>query len=132
MDIYSEKAKELGNLILASEESKRLADAQAIYKENIEAVKKMEEYAKYKNDVVTAMESGHMDDNAYKAASAKLNDLGNELKAVPVIAELVRAENDFNSFVNDIMNVLKITITGEASACGSGCGGCGGGCEHTH
>lgn len=131
MSAYFEKARELAELILKSEESIRLADARAAYLATPDAIGKMQEYTAYQAEVQTSMKNGSMDEDAFKTATKKMTEMAVELKKDEVIGELVASENEFNYFVNQIMDVLKVTITGESKGencspdnCG-GCSGCG-------
>lgn len=128
MSVYFEKARELADLIMQSEESFRMADARSAYLAMPEAVAKMQEYAAYQAEVQAAMKSGEMDAEGFKAATKKMTEMAGELKSDAVIGEMVKTENEFNYFVNQIMDVLKATIMGDGGeACSSdGCGGCNG------
>ncbi len=129
MSIYFEKARELGNMILESEQSIMLADATNEYKNNEECVKKMEDYKAYQENVRTSMQSGTLEKEEITMLTQRLTEMAIELKSDPVIAALVNAENEFNGFVNQVMNVVKATIMGQDnSGCGSedGCSGCSG------
>lgn len=130
MSIYFDKARELGRLILESEESIRLSDATDIFQQDEEAKQKMEEYKAYQAQVQQGMENGSLSTEQIKTASARLAQMAGALKQDPIVGALIFAENEFNSFVNRVMSVLKLTITGDA--CDEGdCGGCAG-CGHTH
>jgi len=124
MSQYEEKARELGNLILESEQSMRLADARAAFHADPEAQPKMDVYNAYAENVQTAIDSGVMTDEQFQTAQKRMTEMVVELKAHPTIGALVAAENEFNFFVNQIMGILKTTITGEEA----GCAGCG----HSH
>ncbi len=131
MSIYFEKARELGNLILESEQSIMLADASAEYNNNPECVKKMEDYRAYQENVKTSMQSGTLEKEEITVLTQRLTEMATELKSDPTIAALVNAENEFNGFVNQVMNVVKATIMGQPvdnGSCGSqgGCSSCSG------
>ena len=128
MSIYFEKAQELGKLILESEQSIRLADAQAAYNADPEAQAMMEEYSKYQENIRQSMEQGALDQEQLKAATQRLSEMVHELKKHPVAGALIFAENEFNTFVNQIMTVFRQTLLGqEESSCGSGgCSSCAG------
>lgn len=133
MSIYYEKARELGDLILQSEQSLRLADATAEFKQSEEAQIKMNEYKAYQGNIQESMSKGVMSQDDFKIATKRLTEMAVEVKQDPVIGALIFAENEFNGFVNQVMNVLKMTITGESQAgCGEdSCSGCAssGGCS---
>lgn len=126
MAAHFDKARELADLIIQSEESLRLADARAAYRSDTEAVAKMQEYTAYQSEVQTVMKNGEMNSEQFKEATKKMTEMGAELKSDPVIGELIKCENEFNSFVNQIIDVLKATITGVVNDCDKNCGGCKG------
>ena len=126
MSAYTEKARELGNLILESEKAKALEDARVAFHADPEAQPRMDVYNAYLANVQTAIDSGAMTDEQYAMAQKRMAEMVVELKAYPVIGALVTAENEFNFFVNQIMTILKTTITGEEPG---GCAGCSG---HSH
>lgn len=126
MSIYYEKARELGNLILSSEQAINLTDASTAFNANEEAKRKMEEYKEYKASVQESMDKKAMTQEEFKIASRRLTEMIADLKKDPDIATLMFAENEFNGFVNQVMNILKLTITGapiEESE-EKGCSGC--------
>lgn len=133
MSIYFEKARELGMLIIESEQSKAVADATATFAANEEAQVKLSEYQMYQTNVQQAMSGGAAAKEEVEIMTKKLTEMAIELKQDPIIGAIVFAENEFNAFVNQIMNVLKATITGQGeaepsggcSSCGTGeCGSC--------
>ncbi len=133
MSIYKEKAKELGLLILSSDQAKLMADATAIYKSSEEAQAKMAEYQKYQADVQKSMQEGKISQEEFNLMTKQLTEMATELKQDAIVGALVFAENEFNGFVNNVMNVVKNTIMGideeEGCSCGGGCGGgCGSSC----
>lgn len=130
MSAYYEKARELGQLILESEESLRLSDASSAFQQSEEARQKMEDYKSYQTKVQRGMETGELSTEEIKSASTHLAQMAVALKQDPVVGAMIFAENEFNAFVNRVMNVLKLTITGDA--CDEGdCSACAG-CGHTH
>ncbi len=127
MSMYIEKAKELGELILKSEQSKLLSEASATFKSNEEAVAKMDEFNKYRENVRISMQNPNVSKEEIDILTKKITEMTIELKQDEVIGALVFAENEFNGFVNQIMGVLKDTITGnpKKEQCSSGdCSGC--------
>ena len=125
MAIYEEKARELGNLILESEQQKALEEARVAFEADAEARSRMDAYNEYIQNVQLAMDSNAMTEEQFQDAQKKMAEMVAELKAYPTIGALVAAENAFNFFVNQIMTILKTTITGEEPG---GCAGCG----HSH
>ena len=130
MSIYLEKAKELGKLILESDVAKNMGDAAAVYDADKEAVVEFEAYKVHFQAFQKKLEANELTEETYKDESSKLNEMADKLKEYPAIAGIIAAENEFNSFVSEIMEVLRVTIMGQTgNGCGSGCGGCGSGCS---
>ncbi|MFV0440050.1 MAG: YlbF family regulator [Lachnospirales bacterium] len=129
MSVYKEKAKELANLILASDQALAMADATAVYQQSEESQKKMAEYQAYHANVQKSMQSGELSQEEITKLTSTLTEMAVELKQDPIIGALVFAENEFNGFVNGVMEVVKNTIMGtEDDGCSCG-GSCGDGCE---
>ncbi len=137
MSIYFEKARELGELILLSDEAKNLAEATDAFIKDEDAKKKFEEYKLYQQDVQKSMSNKQMTKEEFKIASKRLTEMAIELKQIPTIASLNFAENEYNGLIQQVMNILKLTITGanveENAGCGCcssrGCSSCGGSCN---
>lgn len=127
MSIYYEKARELGNLILSSDYAKALTDASEAFNADEETKRKFEEYKSYQASIKDSMDKKVMTSEEFKIASRRLTEMGAELKQIDTIAALTYAENEFNGFVNQVMNILKLTITGASlneEPKASGCSGC--------
>ena len=127
MSIYFEKARELGTLILESEESKALADAGAAYEADESAKAKLDGYKDYRMAVQAKMEANELSAEEITKESQKLSEMAMELQKDPVIAGLIFSEDNFNTFVAQIMNVLRATISGMPEEnCNGSCAGCAG------
>ncbi len=124
-----DKARELGNMILASEKAMLLADATNEFSLDDEAKAKMDEYKKYQEDVKISMQSGQASSEEVTIMTRRLTEMAVDLKAIPTVAALVYAENEYNAFVNNVMGVVKATIMGQNTECDSGsCASCSSGC----
>ncbi len=129
MQVYG-KARELGNLILSSEQSLRLSDAKYAYENDEQSRNQLEEYKAYQNEIQCNLENGLITPEDFKEASKKLTDLGATLKKHPIIGELIASETAFNTLVNEVMAILKATITGQED---NGCSSCSGkSCDSCH
>ena len=127
MSIYVEKAKELAQLILESDIAKNMADASAVYDADKEAVTKFESYKMQFEAFQQQLQEGKLGEDEYKKESERLNEIVEKLREYPSIAGIISTETEFNNFVTEIMNVLRVTIMGQiGNACGSGgnCSGC--------
>ena len=126
MSIYFEKARELGTLILESEESKGLADAGAAFEADENAKAKFEEYKNSRLAVQEKMAENALSPEEITKESQKLAEMAMELKTDPVIAGLIFAEDNFNTLVSQVMNILQATMSGSVAGadCGGGCASC--------
>ena len=124
--VYFDKAKELGNLLLESEEAKSLADANFEYSKDLEAQEKMkayeEVYLKFQED----LQAQKIGNDEIKEKTEELTKMVEELRVIPSIAELTFSQSEFNELVNKTINIITATITGQdcdEDDC-STCGGC--------
>jgi cell fate (sporulation/competence/biofilm development) regulator YlbF (YheA/YmcA/DUF963 family) len=127
MSIYFKKSREFGELILNSEKGLELAKAREKYNNCEESVRKMEEFNAYQLDVNESISKNILNNEEKKMAMRNVADLADELKRDSTIGGLVDSENEFNSFVNQLMDIIKATITGTTEEESSGCSG--GGCS---
>lgn len=140
--IYFEKAIELGNMVVESEASIRLADARAAFEADARAKSSYQSYEEYQKNMQIAIQSGFMTEETYQQALKKRIELEIELKSQPIVQEMLRAESEYNNFVSSVVEMLQLTIKGGQEMlctcgtnpggtcnCGSGgsggCGSCG-------
>lgn len=124
MSIYYDKARELGKLLLSSEYSLRLSDADAALKANPASLVKMNEYRAYQNVIQNNLKKGAVTDDELELVNARIAEMAAELKRDPVISDLLFAENAYNQFVGRVFGILKSTLDGEHHAA-EACGNCG-------
>ena len=113
MPDYFEKARELGEMIRESEQSIRLADARAAFAASPEAVRKAAEFREFEKNA----QSGGIEN-------------AEALRKSPVIGELIAAEEEYLALLDQVIEVLRMTVLGdEADGQGTGkcvgCAGCG-------
>ncbi len=126
-----DKARELGELILLSEKARLLADANNEFLLDMDSKVKFDEYKKYQEDVKISMQNKDVSKEEITIMTRRLTEMAAELKEIPTVAALVFAENEYNAFVNNVLQVVKATIMGQNTDCDSGsCSSCSGGCGH--
>ena len=126
---YYEKAVELGNMILASETSLRLADAKAAFEEDADAQAAYREFNEFHKNTQIAQQSGFLTQERYQEALGKLVEMEIAAKQIPAVQEYLKAQEDYNNFVNSVLEMLKQTI-GYTEPKSGGCGGSCGGRHH--
>ncbi len=125
MDEALNKARELGELMLASPLSVRLEAAREAFDNDMEARETLFTYNE-KHRRVEELMSKNPGGEEFKAANAELREAMEKLQKDKVIEELITCESRFNNYVNQVLNIVKATVLGEDSCTGncSSCSGC--------
>lgn len=129
MSIY-DKARELANELLLTEEAKKFIEMKYILSGNLESkdkIKRFTELSKY-------IRGGGLSEEELSEKQDALNSLVEDIKRDPVLRDYTIAENEFSNLINSVMSVFNETLfedlkdeIEEGSGCSSGgCGGCSG------
>ncbi|MPM60716.1 hypothetical protein SDC9_107568 [bioreactor metagenome] len=126
-----ELAKQLGEEILKTPETKRILDAKAAYESNEKAVELVESYNKIQNEYQEKITVGELSKEEYEKATNELIEKGQQLRENAVTSELINAENAFNEYMSKIYKIISTTISGEEMTeedlnCSGSCESCGG------
>lgn len=131
MSVYFDKARELADLLLASECSLRLCDADAAYHANATSLAKMEAYKAYQSDVQAQMEAGGLTKHEWDVLQHESAKRLADLRKDPPLADLLAAEKDFAQLVDQVTAIIRSVLGEEDSACNaSHCQGCKKGGSH--
>lgn len=137
MDVLS-KAKELGELILESDDYKRFQSAEASLHADEKGMKLFDEIRRLQESFSYAMHSeNHTEVETIKLQFSEKNA---ELQQYTPTKEYILAKQAMDSLLKKVNDIVMFTITGEqaSSCCGGGCGcssqeesecGCGGNCD---
>jgi len=127
MSIF-EKARELGEMLLQTEESAKFQDAREAFLENDEAVSLFGEFKEMQIDFQNRVSQGKVMDIEYESELKNVSRKLEDIKKHPLIGGLYESESVFYGLVNQTLNIIQATVTGEEGGCGgncsSGCGGC--------
>lgn len=152
--IYHDKAKELGNLLLASEPYRRLVSAREAYAEDTYAQELDKKIADFNNSLQVGIKMGALTTDDYRAAISEMAQMEKELKESGTVKEYMEAEEEYNEFITSVMGILNKIVdnlntsveggpkmcscgSNPGGACYSSCsiggsassgGGCGSGC----
>jgi len=121
---YYEKILELGNMILASELSLRLADAKAAFEEDAAAQTAYGDFNEFRQNTQIAQQSGFLTPEQYQEALGKLVQMEIDVKKMIVVQEYLKSQENYDNFANSVLEMLRQTI-GAAAVKSGGCGGCG-------
>lgn len=133
MSMYFEEARRFGKLLMTSEQAVNLANANAALENDEAAKKKMRFYTEYQAGIRDGMNRGSLREAEVQAAQTRLKDMVSDMRMDPVIGALLKAEAEFNAFMNQVFGILRMTV-GANESVGGGCGCSGenaacGGCK---
>jgi len=115
---------ELGNMILASETSLRLADAKAAFEADSAAQAAYAEYNEFSKNMRISQQSGFLTQERYQQALEQMVELEIAVKQMPTAQEYLKAQENYDNFAKSVLEMLKQTI----GYIETKSGGCGGGC----
>lgn len=123
-----EQARDLANALLESEQGKKMKETQYIFDGNEEARQQLLDYTNYREAINTRIQSGELSQEEMKSEAKKLQEMITELKKNPIINDMVIAEGNFRTLVDQVMNIFNSTLTGDIpeEGCNGQCSGCSG------
>ena len=138
-----EKSRELGELLVKSEEYVKVQETETAFNEDEFAKAKVVEFNELQKAVQQMMQTPDPDQAAIAAAADRLRNMQAELVEMPSIKAMNDAQAAFSNLLTQVNQVLRFTITGQVddgSSCGGNCSSCGGscgsscgdGCGHDH
>lgn len=127
-----ELAAQLGKAIKEDPCIKELNAARDAYEASEELRTLMTEYEV--NQKAIEFEAGKPDnEELVKKVQARLDELYDQIMEHPVFVRLGQAQDEVNSFMEAVNNIITFNITGELpSSCTHDCSTCGGSCGHNH
>lgn len=130
METVFDKARELAEMLLESEQGKRMNETRYIFECNEAARAELLNYTNYMQAAQMRIGEGGLSQEETDKETQKLREMRKRLQANPIINDMVAAESDFNLFVNHVMSVFQATLQGDPEGADSGCTGscstCGG------
>jgi len=141
MENIIELANKIGNLIKASDEMKRVNDAQAKFDSREDLQNLIEEY----NAQNYALRDEKIDQNTRSKIEERLNNIYEQVVSDKDYVEYVDAQKELSALMNSVNDEINYVVTGHRSCshdcsccsgcedeCGDECGddcGCGCGCH---
>ena len=128
MSIF-EKARELGEMLLQTEESKRFENAREAFLADDEAVNLFGEFKEMQTELQDRTSKGLLAGTEYESGIEKVSQKLEDIKTHQQIGGLYEAESEFYGLVNQTLSIIQATVSGETEGgcgghCASGCGGC--------
>ena len=129
-----EKSRELGELLVASDEYRKVQEAEEAFNNDEAAQAKIAEFNELQNGVQQLMQTPDPDQAAIAAMADRLRSMQAELIEMPAIKAMNDAQSAFSEVLNQVNQVLRFVITGQVDdgGCGGNCSSCGGGCGGSH
>lgn len=119
-----EKAHELGELIKASEEMKRMEEADEAQKNDAKAQELLSDFNMKRMNLARDLQAGKIEQ---AEAIIKNNEAFSEMvKQSKTIEEYVEAKKNFDNMIAEVNKVLNYYITGQDPNCTHDCSTCGG------
>ena len=133
LDIF-EKSRELGELLVASDEYKKVQQAEEAFNDDEFAQKKVAEFNELQQNVQNMMQTPDPDQAAIAEEADRLRNMQAELIEMPYIKAMNDAQTEFSNLLTQVNQVLRFIITGQVDdgGCGGNCASCGGSCGSTH
>ena len=123
MDIF-EKTRELGEMIVQSEEMKIYKEAEKAQAEDEECQSIMREYNMTRMNLARDMQSGKL--SREEAISKNTKVFEDVLEKSPKIKAFIDAKKNLDTMTNKINSILTYYITGEEPGCTHDCSSCAG------
>ena len=130
MDAIIQKTRELGQLLLDSEECKRMKQAEAEAMGNAEAALLIEKYLQLKAQVQDLLIEENPDTEKLRMLSEEMEGCQDRMGKLDVIVKMTEAQVGFSNKIEQVNATLRFIITGETGEESSD--GCQGNCAHCH
>lgn len=124
MTNITEKARELGELIQASEEMARVKQAEIAQEADETAKEALKAFNMQRMNLARDMQNGTISrEDAIEKNNKAFDEL---LEKSEVVKEYIDAKSAFDSLVNQVNQILNFYITGQDPNCTHDCSTCGG------
>ena len=124
MNEIFEKARELGELIQASEEMKKVKNLEILQENDDAAQELLREFNMQRMNLARDMQSGKVSrEDAIQQNNEAFDAM---LEKSETIKNYIEAKKDFDSIVNQVNQILNFYITGQDPNCTHNCSTCGG------
>lgn len=139
-ELILDKAKELGQLIVSSDEFTSFKNAEAELEKNIEAKKLINIYNRKREELMVQMAQEDIDKDQMENIRNQIVEEFKKMAENKTVKSYVEAAETFNSLISHMNSIISFYVKGysdekHTSNKSSGCGGCrkeSGGCCGCH
>lgn len=125
-----EKARELGEAIIESEEYKQLKKAELEQEQDEEALNLLKEYSTVRTTLAAEIQKGDVSEERIAAIREELETAYEKMTTNDKITAYINAQRTFQAVIDQMNNILSFHITGKMpGGCSGSCSSCGGGCH---
>ena len=124
MNEIIEKTRELGELILSSEEMKNVKNLEILQENDEKAQELLKEFNMQRMNLARDMQAGKISrEDAVKQNNDAFDAM---LEKSETIKNYIEAKKNFDTLVNQVNQILNFYITGQDPNCTHDCSTCGG------
>lgn len=126
MEIF-DKARELGEAIVNSNEYKTLKLAEAKQEQDEEAMKLLREYSEVRKTLGEEINKGDVSQERMEEIRAAVEEAYEKVTGNDIIVEYINAQRAFQAVIDQMNTILSYHITGQLpGGCSGSCADCGG------
>jgi len=125
-----EKARELGEAIIESEEYKALKKAEMEQENDPEALELLKNYSELRTKLAAEIQKGDVGEERMAKIREELEEAYGKMTTNDKITAFINAQRLFQAVIDQMNNIISFHITGKMpGGCSGSCSSCGGGCH---
>lgn len=125
-----EKARELGEAIIESNEYKELKAAELAQENDEEALSLLKEYSDVRSRLAAEIQKGDVSEDRIACIREELEEAYGKMTTNDKITAYINAQRTFQAIIDQMNNIISFHITGKMpGGCSGNCSSCGGDCH---
>lgn len=126
MEIF-DKARELGEAIVSSDEYKALKLAEARQEQDEEAMKLLQEYSALRRELSEEINKGDVSEERLSEIRDAVSAAYEKTVENDIIADYINAQRTFQAILDQMNTIISYHVTGQLpGGCGGSCSSCSG------
>lgn len=124
-----EKARELGEAIIESNEYKELKEAELRQENDEEALTLLKEYSDVRSRLASEIQKGDVSEERIAEIREELEEAYSKMTTNDAITAYINAQRTFQAIIDQMNSIISFHITGKMpGGCSGNCSSCGGSC----
>ena len=125
-----EKARELGQAIIESNEYKELKACEQAQENDEVALNLLKEYSEVRSNLAAEIQKGDVSEERIAEIREELEEAYSKMTTNDTITAYINAQRTFQSIIDQMNNIISFHITGKMpGGCSGNCSSCGGDCH---